>query len=69
MQELLGVKMAQFEMTIYAYWSVDQYHDCHEEFVALKTDMEEVAEEMDDLIVAKESAQKEEDQQLAFLME
>ena len=33
--------MANFELTLYGYWTADEYHECLEEFHSLDTEAEE----------------------------
>lgn len=61
--------MAQFELNVYAYWTAEKFHSCAKEFKSMKSDMDGVADELDELDVSKESGKGVEEQQLAFLME
>lgn len=60
--ELLGLKMARFEITIYGYWNGEKYQQCFDEFNALSTDdeadsevdVEDMKEGIDNLQVEKQ---------------
>merc|ERR1712183_790596 len=63
--ELLGVKMAEFTMTIYAHWTGDEFNDCLDEF-RKSNDSASSAESDDE---QKDTSKESDGDEAAFLMD